>query len=300
MVRDREGGVEFDFEEDRLPATRRAVRWLLVVVALAGVADGLSPLVVDGGELAGRTGTDVALSTLALSLPWMLTGALLRSRPRLATGMVAAMALVVVPRQAWQLLVVGRDLAATGEPLFPALLPRLVITTLVLVALGLAYLSRPRGHWDGKATPLTRRALVPTVMALGWTIGPIADPPPDGGGEIGTLLPLYLGSPLDDADPWVFVLVHAVPVLVVAVIAVGKHRRVAGAGMMVYGVAMFLLVLGEFLRSRILYDSTLLPLGGVAFLGLVSLIVIGHQWSTEGARFADPGRIPQGPGQPAD
>ncbi len=297
---DPEVGVEFDFDDDRLPATRRAVRWLLWLVAVGGLADGLGSLVADGGDLVGRTITDVVLATAALSLPWMVTAALLPHRPRLATGMIVAMALVVIPRQAWHLWTRGSELVASGEPLFPELLPRVVLVILVLLALWLAHLTRPRGHWEGKATPLTRRALVPTVMALVWTIGPIADPVPASGIEVGTLLPLYLDSPFVDPQPWVFMLIHALPVLVVAVIAVGKHRRIAGAGMMVYGVAMFLLILGEFLRSRILYESALLPLGGVAFLGLVSMIVIGHQWSTEGTRFTDPGKIPEQPGQPAD
>jgi hypothetical protein len=114
--------------------------------------------------------------------------------------------------------------------------------------------------------------------------------------ELGTLLPVYLGNPLADFQPWLFTLLHALPVLILATIAVGKQRRVAGAGMMIYGVMMFLLVLAEFLRARALYESVLLPLGGVTFLGLVSLIVIGHQWSTEGARFVEPGRLEHQPG----
>jgi len=292
--------VGFDLNDDRLPATRRAVRWMLSLVALAGLADGFGPLLADGGELADRTLTDVALTATALSVPWIIAAALLPHRPRLATGMVVAMALVTLPRQAWQLWLFGNELAAAGQPLYPELTPRTVIVALVVLTLWLAWLSRPRGHWDGKATPLTRRALVPTVMALGWTVGPVADPVPTSGVEVGTLLPVYLGNPLVDLEPWLFMLVHALPVLLVAVIAVGKHRRIAGAGFMVYGVAMFLLVLAEFLRGRAAYGSTLLPLGGVAFLGLVSLIVIGHQWSTEGARFADPGKVPEHPGQPVE
>jgi hypothetical protein len=292
-------GVAFDFDDDRLPATRRGVRWMLAIVAVTGAVDALGPLVADAG-LVDRTVADLVLTAVALSLPWLLAAALLPYRPRLATAMVFAMALVTLPRQVWQLWLLTSALVADGEGPFPEVVPRSVIVLLVLITLWVAYLSRPRGHWGGEATPLTRRALVPTAMALAWTVGPITDPVPSNGVEIGKLLPLYLGNPLVDLEPWGFLLVHALPVLIVATIAVGKHRRVAGAGMMVYGVAMFLLVLAEFLRARVLFDSTLLPLGGIAFLGLFSLIVIGHQWSTEGARFADPGKIPERPGQPAD
>lgn len=289
-------GVQFDLDEDRLPATRRAVRWMVVLIAVAGLAEGLGPLLADGGDLVGRTGVDLALTTTALFLPWMIIAALLPYRPRLAIGMLVAMSLVVLPRQSWQLWLQGSDLAGAGRPLYPDLLPRTVIVVLVLLTLWLAYLSRPRTHWRGKATPLTRRALVPTVMSLVWTIGPIADPVPSSGVEAGTLLPLYIDThPLAAPEPWIYLVVHALPVLIVATIAVGRQRRIAGAGIMIYGVAMFLLLLADFLRGNALHDSTLLPLGGVAFLGLVSLIVIGHQWSTEGARFVDPGRVPEHP-----
>jgi hypothetical protein len=292
---DHEVAVEFDFDEDRLPATRRAVRWMLLLLAVFGAIDGLGPLAVEGG-LDGRTTSEVVTIAVALSLPWLVAAALLPSRPRLATGMAVGMAVVVVPRQLWQMWLLGTTLVAGGDPLFPDLTPRVVLTGSVLLTLWMAYLARPRGHWSGQVSPLTRRALVPTVMALLWTIGPIADPAPSTGAELGTLLPLYLGNPLVDIEPWIFTLVHALPVLGVAVIAVGKQRRVAGAGMTIYGVTMFLLVLGEFLRARALHESALLPLGGVTFLGLVSLIVIGHQWSTEGARFVEPGGIEAEPG----
>ncbi len=290
----------YDFDDNRLPATRRGVRWLFVVVAVAALLDGLGPLLADGGLLTDRTGIDVALTTVALSLPWLVAAGLLRHRPRLATGMAVAAALVLLPRQLWQLWLHGNELAARGLPLYPELLPRTVIVVLVVVTLWLAYLSRPRGHWEGKATSMTRRALVPLVMALLWTIGPVADPVPTTGQESGVLLPHYLGDPLNDLDAVLFVLLQALPVLVVAVAAMSKHRRITGAGLMVYGATMFLLVLADYLRGLALYESSLLPLGGVAFLGLVSLVVIGHQWATEGARFADPGKVPEHPGRSVD
>jgi hypothetical protein len=287
--------VEFDFDEDRLPATRRAVRWMLSLLAIAGLIDGLAPLLSDGG-LDGRTSGEMVTTAAVFSLPWLIAAALLPSRPRLATGMAVGIAAVVVPRQMWQIWLLGNELVAAGDPLFPDLTPRVVLTGAVLLTLWMAYLARPRGHWSGKVSPLTRRALVPTVMAVLWTVGPIADPAPSSGVELGAMLPVYLGNPLADFQPWLFTLLHALPVLILATIAVGKQRRVAGAGMMIYGVMMFLLVLAEFLRARALYESVLLPLGGVTFLGLVSLIVIGHQWSTEGARFVEPGRLEHQPG----
>jgi hypothetical protein len=296
---DHEVAVEFDFDENRLPATRRAVRWMLGLLAVAGAIDGLGPLAAQAG-LDGRTTSEVVTTAVALTLPWLVAAALLPSRPRLATGMAIGMSVVVVPRQLWQMWLLGNDLVADGDPLFPDLTPRVVLTGTVLLTLWMAYLARPRGHWSGQVSPLTRRALVPAVMALLWTIGPIADPAPSTGAEHGTLLPLYLGNPLTDIEPWIFTIVHALPVLVAAVIAVGRQRRVAGAGMTIYGATVFLLVLAEFFRGRSLHGSSLLPLGGVTFLGLVSLIVIGHQWSTEGARFVDPGRLESEPGRPAE
>ncbi len=295
---DGEVGVRFDFDDDPLPATRRAVRWLLVLLAIAGLLDGLGPLSENAGTLPDRTVLDLTLTTVALSLPWLVGALLLKHRPRLATGMAVAMAVVTVPRQVWQLWLLGIMLRAEGAPLFPDLVPRLTVIAVVLLTVWLGYLSRARGHWRGKATPITRRALVPVVMALLWTVGPIADPVPATGAPTDGLLPIYLRNPVADPEPWLYLAVHALPVLVAGALAVGRHRRVAGAGMMVYGVASFLLLLAEMLRGRALYGSSLLPLGGVVFLGLVSVIVIGHQWSTEGTRFADPGQVPEPPGQP--
>lgn len=300
--------MRIDLDDDRLPATRRAVRWLLVVAGVAGAIDGIGPLVDAAGELAGpevatafdqrvaevvgRTLTDLTLTSVALSVPWWVTAALLPHRPRLATAMATAMALVTVPRQLWLGGLQIRDLQAADAPLFPDVVPRLTVIVLVGVTLWLAYLSRPRGHWREPASWLTRRALVPTLMALLWTVGPIADPVPATGASANGLLPLYLAERWDDPLPWVYLMLHALPVLVFGVLGVTRHRRVTGAGMLLYGTVMFLLTLAEHLRGRGLWDSSLLPLGGITFLGLVSLIVIGHQWSTEGARFIDPGTPP--------
>lgn len=283
--------MRLDFDGNRLPATRRGVRWLFIVLAIVGVLDGLTPLLSDGGALTGRTTIDLTLTAVALGLPWLVAAGLLQQWPRIATGMAVAAALVVVPRQAWQLWLHGSDLAARGLPLFPELIPRLVIVALVLVTLWLAYLSRARGHWKGEATSLTRRALVPIVMSLAWTIGPIADPIPASGQEVNSLFPHYLSDL--HPDTILFVLIHALPVLLVGIVAFRKHRRITGAGLMIYGAVGFLLILAQYLRGLTLYDSSLLPVGGVTFLGLVSLVLIGHQWATEGARFVDPGTVPE-------
>ncbi len=284
--------MRIDLEDDRLPATRRAVRWLLGLIGVAGLLDGLGPIAAAAGGLLGRTPADLVLTTVALSVPWWAAAALLPHRPRLATAMAYAMALVAVPRQLWQGWLMVQDLRASGLPVFPDLVPRLTVVLLVLVTLWLAHLSRARGHWREPASWVSRRALVPAAMALLWTVGPITDPVPSTGGPADGLLPLYLLHRWTEVGPWVFLSVHAVPVLALAVFAVTRHRRVAGVGMLLYGTVMFLLLLADYLRARDLWDATLLPIGGVTFLGLVSLIVIGHQWSTEGARFVDPGTPP--------
>jgi len=284
--------VRIDLDDDRLPATRRAVRWLLATLGVVGVVDGLGPLVDAGGQPLDRTVIDLVLVTLALSVPWWVVAALLPHRPRLATAMAYAMALVTVPRQLWLGGLEVRELRAAGLPLFPELVPRLTVLLVVVVALWLAYVARPRGYWHEPATWLSRRALVPVAMSLMWTIGPIADPVPATGAQTAGLLPLYLAERLDDPLAWAYLLVHALPALVLAVIGVARQRRITGAGMLLYGTVMFLLILADYLRGRGLWESSLLPLGGITFLGLVSLIVIGHQWSTEGARFVDPGTPP--------